>query len=189
MTFCRRALLCAIAAVLAVAAPTVHAASDTAAARNMLNRELGPSLTLAKASIDQTAGAVKSAVAQNIGMATSILEAAIMAKEPKQGHGRLPCKDIEKLTRAAIASDSGDASKLLEMASSLAPECADTLNALLTNPETGDAAGLYGPAEDFGFGIGFGPGFPGSPGFVGSAPSGAIALPPVSNPITNVTGR
>ncbi len=33
---------------------------------------------------------------------------------------------------------------------------------------------------DGGFGVGFGPGFPGSPGFTGSAPSGGIALPPAA---------
>ena len=36
--------------------------------------------------------------------------------------------------------------------------------------------------DDPGFGVGFGPGFPGAPGFVGSAPSGGFALPPVTLP-------
>ena len=44
-----------------------------------------------------------------------------------------------------------------------------------------------GEADDLGFGDGFGlggfgPGFPGAPGFVGSAPSGGFALPPVALP-------
>ena len=39
-------------------------------------------------------------------------------------------------------------------------------------------AGLGDP----GFGVGFGPGFPGAPGFVGSAPTGGFALPPVALP-------
>ena len=36
--------------------------------------------------------------------------------------------------------------------------------------------------EDIGFGAGSGPGFPGAPGFVGSAPSGGFALPPAALP-------
>ena len=43
---------------------------------------------------------------------------------------------------------------------------------------------LYG-----GFGVGFGPGFPGSPGFTGSTPSGAIALPPSPTAVTNVVNN
>lgn len=43
---------------------------------------------------------------------------------------------------------------------------------------------LYG-----GFGVGFGPGFPGSPGFTGSTPSGAIALPPLPTAVTSVVNN
>ena len=44
-----------------------------------------------------------------------------------------------------------------------------------------DLIGL-GYGESSGFGTGFGAGFPGAPGFVGSPPSGGIALPPT--PVT-----
>ena len=78
------------------------------------------------------------------------------------------------------------------MALSLHPECSDTLNALLTTEVTNNNApnGFDTPGDLYGgFGVGFGPGFPGSPGFTGSPPSGAIALPPVSNPTTNVVNN
>lgn len=42
-----------------------------------------------------------------------------------------------------------------------------------------DLAGL-GFSDASGFGTGFGTGFPGSPGFVGSPPSGGVALPPAA---------
>ena len=77
---------------------------------------------------------------------------------------------------------------MVDTAASLHPECADDLNSLLGGPngtET-NGAGLFGPAESYGFGVGFGPGFPGAPGFVGSAPSGGFALPPASPaPVTS----
>ena len=183
MTSARRALLSAIAAVLAVSATSAYAASiSMAAARSKLSSELPAGVSLAKASVDQTAGAVRSAVSKDTSDATDLLRAAIMAKEPKQGHGRLSCPDVDKLTRAAIASDALDASKLVDTASSLHPECADDL-ATLVNAGSGDAttgAGLFAPADTYGFGVGFGPGFPGAPGFVGSAPSGGFALPPAT---------
>lgn len=189
----RHALLGAIAALLAVSASTGQAApASMAATRSRLSSELPAGVTLAKASIDQTAGAVKSAVAKDTDDATEILRVAIMSKEPKQGQGKLPCKDVAKLTRAAIASDNAAASQLIDTAASLHPECSGELNDLLgANNGAADAngAGLFAPADAYGFGVGFGPGFPGAPGFVGSAPSGGFALPPASpapaTPTTN----
>ena len=63
-----------------------------------------------------------------------------------------------------------------------------------TSAETRDSAGLDGLISDDPeirnvglFAGGFGPGFPGSPGFVGSVPGGNIALPsPMTNPVTPV---
>ena len=187
----RRALLGAIAALLAVSASNAQAApASMAATRSKLSSELPAGVSLARASIDQTAGAVKAAVGKDQTDATEILRVAIMSKEPKQGEGKLACRDVAKLTRAAIASDSAAASQLVDTASSLHPECADELNSLLGGANTGNdsaGAGLFAPADDYGFGVGFGPGFPGAPGFVGSAPSGGFALPPANNPTTPTT--
>lgn len=187
----RRALLGAVAALLAVSASAVHAAPSMAAVRSRLSSELPAGVTLAKASIDQTAGAVRAAVAKDIDDATEILRTAIISKEPKQGQGKLPCKDVAKLTRAAIASDNAGASQLIDTAASLHPECSGELNDLLgsVNGTDVNGAGLFAPSDTYGFGVGFGPGFPGAPGFVGSAPSGGFALPPASpapaTPTTN----
>lgn len=190
MTSASRGLTWAFAALLAVAAtPTIHAASDSAAARSKLNSELPAGVTLARASCDQTAGAIKEAVAKDTGMAGSILASGIMARTPKQGHGELSCECLMKLTRAAIASDQQQASMLVQMASSMRPDCADALNNLLAGgADTTDTPGLFNAADIYAFGVGFGPGFPGSPGFVGSPPSGSVALPPpAGTPVTNMT--
>ena len=188
MISARRTLLGAAVVLLTAAASSAQAAESAAAARSQLASELPAGVSLAKASVDQTAGAVRGAVAKDKTDATEILRVAIMSKEPKSG--KLPCADVNKLTRAAIASDAGAASQLVDTASSLHPECADDLNSLLSTAasNTDNTPGLFGPSEEYGFGIGFGPGFPGSPGFVGSPPSGAIALPPAPNP-TPPTGN
>lgn len=187
MTFASRGLTWAFAALLAVGtAPTIHAASDSAAARSKLSSQLPAGVLLAKASCDQTAGAVRAAVAKDTEMASSILISGILARTPKQGHGELACECVVKLTRAAIASDNQQASMLVETASSLRPDCADALNNLLAAGATSDVPGLFNTADDYAFGVGFGPGFPGSPGFVGSPPSGSVALPPPSpTPVTS----
>ena len=186
-----RGLSWAFAALLAVATtPMTHAASDSAAARNKLSAELPAGVSLATASVDQTAGAVRASVAKDPEMSGSILTSAILAKTPKQGRGQLSCPSLTKLTRAAIASDMKQASMLVEQASSMRPDCADSLNNLLVaganTRATTDVPGLFDVAEDFAFGAGFGPGFPGAPGFVGSPPSGSVALPAASpTPVTS----
>ncbi len=188
-----RGLTWAFAALLAVATtPTSHAASESAAARSTLSSELPAGVTLARASVDQTAAAVRSSVAKDPGMGVSILTTAIMAKTPKQGQGELSCENLAKLTRAAVASDMQQASILVERASSMRPDCADSLNNLLyagaNDHGTTGVPGLFATADDFAFGVGFGPGFPGSPGFVGSPPSGSVALPaPSATPVTSTT--
>lgn len=184
-----RGLTWAFAALLAVAAtPSIYAVSDSAAARSKLSAELPAGVTLAKASCDQTAGAIKEAVAKDTGMASSILASGIMARTPKQGHGELSCECLMKLTRAAVASDVQQASMLVDLATSMRPDCADSLNSLLAGGNGTNTPGLFNTADDYAFGIGFGPGFPGSPGFVGSPPSGAVALPAASpTPVTSST--
>ena len=189
--FASHGLTWAFAALLAVATtPTIHAATESAAARSRISSELPAGVSLARASVDQTAAAVRSAVSKDPGMGESILTTAIMAKTPKQGQGQLSCENLTKLTRAAVASDMKQASMLVERASSMRPDCADSLNNLLVaganNQTNTDVPGLFDTADDYAFGSGFGPGFPGSPGFVGSPPSGSVALPaPSPTPVTS----
>ena len=188
-----RGLSWAFAALLAVATtPTIYAASESAAARSKLSAELPTGVSLATASVDQTAGAVRASVAKDPDMGGAILASAIAAKTPKQGRGELSCANLAKLTRAAVASDMKQASMLVEQALASRPDCADSLNNLLVaganDRSTSDVPGLFNTADDFAFGVGFGPGFPGSPGFVGSPPSGSVALPAASpTPVTSST--
>ena len=163
--------------------PAARAATDAANAA-ALGTNLPPSVTLAKASVDQVAGALHEAVKQHHDDAVDLLKIAVLAKTPKQGHGELSCADLKKLVEAAASVATDKASQLVEMAASLHPDCADSLQSLL--------AGALG-ADGFdggGVGSGFGPGFPGSPGFVGSPPSSTVALPPpAATPVTSTTNN
>ena len=161
---------------LALGAPGARAATDAANAA-ALSTNLPASVTLAKASINQVVGALHEAVKQHHDDAVDLLKIAVLAKTPKQGHGELPCDDLKKLVEAAATAAPDKASQLVEMAASLHPDCADGLQNL--------TAGTSGSDEVGGFGLGLGTGFPGSPGFTGSAPSGASALPPVVLPTPN----
>lgn len=172
----------ACAAGLALAAlpiPVARAATDAANAA-VLGTNLPRNVTLAKASVDLVAGALHEAVKQHHDDAVDLLKIAVLAKTPKQGQGELSCDDLRKLVRAAASAAPDKTSQLVDMAASLHPDCADSLQEWL--------AGGLGADEGGGFGSGFGPGFPGSPGFVGSPPSGAVALPAASpTPVTSAT--
>ena len=175
----------AAAAVAFSGAPSAWAA-PAGAATKMLSEQFPSGTTLARANCDQTSKALSSAVSQKPEMATSLTQAAVLARTPKQGQGTLSCDCLTKLVGAGVAAAPAQSNEIVQMALSLHPECSDQLNALLTTPASPNAPDGYGTANDLygGFGVGFGPGFPGSPGFTGSPPSGAIALPPVQNPVT-----
>ena len=182
-----RRLSWALAAWLALGTlltPAARAATDAANAA-VLGTNLPPKVTLAKASIDQVVRALHEAVKQHHDDAVDLLKIAILAKTPKQGHGELSCEDLRKLVEAAASAATDKISQLVEMAASLHPDCADSLQNLLAGALGADAPGGL---DDGGIGNGFGPGFPGSPGFVGSPPSGSVALPPpATTPVTSVT--
>ena len=207
MTLSQRgfAWTCAVLlAASAVGAPSVHAASTRSNAA-LLSEQLPSGVTLARANVKQTADAVHAAVAKRHEDAAEIVRIAIVARTPKRGQGELPCRVVKEIMNAAMTSAPERAREIAEMGISLAPDCADDINAALRNPAYGTGTGsqtaqgaVPGSAEgglggDGGgdFGGGFGPGFPGAPGFSGSAPSGAavtVPLPtPASTPVTNVT--
>ena len=186
----RRGLPWVLAAISAVALPGVYpasAASSEAASAKMLSAQLPSGVTLARASCAQTAKALSSAAGQRPDLATSLTESAVLARTPKQGQGELSCECLTKIVSGGISAAPAQSNAIVQMALSLHPECADSLNALLSNPTGNAPDGFNTPSDIYGgFGIGFGPGFPGSPGFTGSPPSGAISLPPVNNPTTTV---
>ncbi len=117
-------------------------------------------------------------------MARASSEVAILAKPPKKAHAqthrvrpawRIVTRGIEAAPRTAsdISHGALDCARIAPTRSTRGrkPRRSNGVNA----PDGSFATDDYG-----GFGVGFGPGFPGSPGFTGSAPSGAIALPPVA---------
>lgn len=180
----RRGLPWMFAAVMAVAVPGAQAASS-AATTQLLSSQLPSGLTLAKADCAQTSKALSAAVAQRPDLASSLTQAAVLARTPKQGQGQLSCSCLTKIVSSGVNAAPAQSNEIVQMALSLHPECADSLNALLNNP-AGNAPDGYNTPNDLygGFGVGFGPGFPGSPGFTGSPPSGAIALPPNLSPVS-----
>ena len=173
--------LAACAAVVLSGAPSAWALSN-AASTNLISSKLPAGVTLAKASIAQTAKALGSSTLEQPSSAATLTKVAVMAKTPKTGQGELSCENLYRLMRAAMDGAPQQSSNITQMALSLHPECADYINRVLDDRggNGGIAPDGFNTPEDRygGFGVGFGPGFPGSPGFTGSPPSGAIALPP-----------
>ncbi len=169
-----------LAAVMAVTLPGAHFAW-AASASEQLSEQLPGGLTLSRATVSETASALGAAISANPRMALALTETAIMAKTPKRRRGGLSCSSLTKLVGSAINAAPSQSSEIVQLALSMQPGCADSLNALVANPtsSTGNAPSGFNTPEELygGFGVGVGPGFPGSPGFTGSPPSGAIALP------------
>ena len=176
----------ALAAVMAVALPGIHSA-QAATPNQQLSRQLPPGVSLSRASITETAAALHVAVADNPRSSGSLTEAALVAKSKSKGR-KLTASEVKIIVSAAFSAAPGESSDILQMSLAMYPQYADELNALALNPDRGspessapvnNAPDGFNTPEDLygGFGVGFGPGFPGSPGFSGSSPSGAIALP------------
>ena len=196
----------------------------------LLQAQLPNGTAVAQADCEQLTRAVNLATRAHRTDAPAILTAAISRpskKDRRHPEATLPCACVTRLLRASMTAAPEKASSLLELASSLYPDCADSLQAAVavfddknvvddkngpaarsardgardgsaangpangnfadgSRPDSNAPEGFDPGAEANGFGVGFGPGFPGSPGFTGSPPSGAISLPPASNPVTNV---
>ena len=194
-----RGLACALAAVLAVAAPgapLVHAAARLSNAA-LLAAQLPNGETLSSAPTRDLSAAVRSAAAKRPSAAGEFVRLAILAKTPKR---RSPaCGQVSDMVTAGIAGAPGQAREISEMAMSVAPDCSEAISQAVRNPSltptggvqtTGagipgsttsesnntSATGTTNGVGDGSFGAGFGPGFPGSPGFSGSSPSGASAI-------------
>ena len=184
----RRGLPWALAAIAAVALPGVTPtwAAPRSAAAKLLSSQLPEGVTLAYASVPQTAKALRAAASERPEMAPSLTQTAVLARTPRQGQGELSCADLNKIVSGGVNGAPSQSNEIVQMALSLHPECADSLNAFLTSAPANNAPNGFDTPQDIygGFGVGFGPGFPGSPGFTGSPPSGAIALPPAANPVT-----
>ncbi len=171
---------CALALVFAT--PTTQGASDAADAA-AIQSNLPANVTLQQASIKQVAAALHETILQHPNDALDILRIAILAKTPRRGDGDRSCKDRCQLVQAACTAALDRTSKLVELASSLCPDCADSLQNLLVVLRN-DRNGVES-RDVIGFGVGFGPGLPGAPSFVGPTANGSAVggpLPPPSPP-------
>ena len=199
-----RGLVCALAAVLAVAAPgtpQLHAAARLSNAA-LLAAQLPAGETLESAPLKDVSAAVRSAVGKRPAAASEIVRLAIQAKARRRRN--IACGVVSDLVTAGVSSAPGRAREISEMAMAIAPDCTDAIAQAVQNPSTGTTGtigntpttGAAVPGSTTGettgvgnnggttatpnagdFGAGFGPGFPGSPGFSGSSPSGGFALP------------
>ncbi len=196
----RATLLLLCAALTGLPAPLWAAASDRDSGAPLLRAQLPAGVTLPKADCLQIIHAVSLAVRAHRSDAPGILSAALTRggrKDSPQQAKKWPCTCVDRMLRAALVAAPEQASTLLEVAISLAPECVDSLQDMVQRFDdknvVDDNDGPFANApsgaqtspvdandpetEPAGFGVGFGPGFPGSPGFTGSPPTGAIALP------------
>ena len=175
---------CVLALVFAT--PMARGATDAANVA-AIQANLPANVTLQQASIKQVAVALHETVLQHLDDALDILRVAILAKTPRRGDGDLSCKDRCQLVQAACTAALDRTSKLVELADTLCPDCADSFQDLLA-PSGGVAPRTRAEGDDIiGFGVGFGPGVPGAPSFVGfsATPSTAIGLPsPSPLPLT-----
>ena len=134
----------ALAAVMAVALPGAHSAW-AASARGELSAELPGGVTLAKASVAQTADALHSAVAKNPGMASGLTETALVAKTKSKGK-KLTVGEVKLLVNAALSAAPEKSSEIIQVALSLYPQYADQLNELALNPINNGPNGFNSPA-------------------------------------------
>lgn len=177
------------AALLMVVALGAADSAFAVTASQKLGAELPAGVTLRTAKLSQTVEALGKAVAATPESAVALTDAAISAESSKKRG--LSCAGLRSLVDAASASAPGKSREIVESAMSMKPECSQELNGSLNAPRTGSIIGAVGDEPTLaaqGFGAGLGAGFAGSPGFIGSSPSGATAFPPVVvTPLTNVT--
>jgi hypothetical protein len=178
-------------AVLALAlpiTPAVHAATGKSDSKlvKMISADLPPGVTLKTATAAQMADAIYTVTSERPDLALGVLQAAIISKRPPPHQGDIPCPDVIQMLKKSVAAAPDKARDLLELAISLNPECTDSFNELLSNPALlGLSPGAFGAGlGNSGFGAGLGSNFPGAPGFTGSPPGGATALPPSGLPAT-----
>ena len=181
------ALAWMLAAALTLVLPLAPSARAASASANLISANLPAGVTLSRATVTQTATALGAAVSQSPAQAATLTRSALLAKSSKKR--KLSSDSVVELVQAALIAAPKFTNDIIQVALTLFPEYADALNALAANPEEpirhgNGPDGFVNPTDQYGgFGVGFGPGFPGSPGFTGSTPSGAIALPPTA--VTN----
>lgn len=181
----RRAAVFALALCLLGFPPGARAAQSTPDnGARLLETELLPGkVPLLKAKCDPLVIAVSKTTLAHPDAAVSILHAALtrgVKKRRGEEAAILPCSCARRIFLASMAAAPKRSSEFLDLATELYPDCAAEFASAAVDFEAQSRFGNSLNQEPGGFGVGFGPGFPGSPGFTGSAPSGATALPPVA---------
>lgn len=196
--------------------PSTWSASTTNPTPALLLRaELPARVSLEKAPCELLAHALYRAVQTHRSQAGELLSTALSGDRLNgQPAVERSCACVRQLFHAARSADPKQTAHLLEQTISLYPGCAEELereaaaegdkNVVSDSKDpvfdpsfrdgippvadpTNAPDGFNTPGDLYGgFGVGFGPGFPGSPGFTGSSPSGAVALPPGQTPVTSV---
>ncbi len=195
---------CAVVlAVVAPGAPVLRAATHRANAE-LLASQLPSGEALSGAPMRDLRAAVSAAVSKRPADTSDIVRIAILARTPKSR--AVDCAVVREIVSAAVTVAPDRAREVSEMAESMVPDCGQEISRAVNSGTTGTAntgnavsgtsgatvpgATANGNTDTTGaaggdFGAGFGPGFPGSPGFGGSSPSGGFALPPsVGNQVT-----
>lgn len=184
LPFPRRAATLAALAACLLASPAVSRAADATneTGVHLLEAELLPTkVTLLKVRCDPLVIAVGKTTLAHPEAALAILDAALTRRVRKlheEGTATLPCTCARRIFLSSVTAAPQRSSDFFELAMELYPDCtaefADALSEFNAQSKFGD----FRAPGDGGFGVGFGPGFPGSPGFTGSSASGALALPP-----------
>ena len=122
--------------MLVAAAPVQSpaAAPTTPTGLQLLQAQLPSGTAVPQASCDQLARAVSLATSAHHNDAPAILTAALMRTtkgDARTAPAKLPCASVARLLRASVTAAPDKASALLEVADSLYPDCADTLQAAL----------------------------------------------------------
>ncbi len=188
---------------------------NDAAATQLLASELPAGVTLASANADQMVAAVRSAVRSEPKMTAGIVRVAIVTKVPTSSRRPSPRprrpregKNVTEneiqipeswrngvfIAQVTISDPCSYATRILNAVRDVAPdrypEALEVASQLLPNCDFSEGGGGGGgtPGGGGAFNDGFGFGF--GPGFVGSAPGGAVVTePPAQPPITPVRNQ
>ncbi len=173
-----------------------YAAGGKTAGAPLLRAQLPHGTTIQQADCAVLSRAVTRATLDHKTDAPAILSAALTngsADETLRKEEKRSCECVTHLVRASVKAAPSQASDVVDVATALYPECADSLASILTQAKKDLAAYDYKDARDYkgsnqpvagiisqggtpgatAFG-GLGPGFPGSPGFGGSDPSSGL---------------
>ena len=188
-------LLCVLAVLWPNLAQAATDGKETGA--RLLRAELPKGASIQQTDCELLSRAVSRATLAHRADAPAILNAALTngnTEDVPRKEDKRPCECVAHIVRACVKVAPEQASAVLDVALALYPDCSDALATILDEAKKNLQAYDYnnnGAEEPVaginnvgnvnptgsGFNNGFGAGFPGSPGFSGSTPTGGTALP------------